>query len=314
MTSLNAGLVVSLANPKDDLQSIQEAERLGVPTVWSTVGGANVDAVSVFTAAAAAAVTDSIVFGTSIVPTYPRHPVVLASQALALEGLAPGRLRLGIGPSHRPTIEGGFGIPMGKPLAHLREYLTVLRSLLWTGKVDFHGQYYQVEMELPPALSPVRTPIPISALGVNAFRLAGEIADGAISWIAPVPYLVSTALPALAEGARRGERDMPPLIGHVPVAISRDREAVRDAGARMFGGYGRLPFYADMFDAAGFPVENGRLSVAAIDEIVVSGSPDEVRARLETVHGEGIKELLISHVPVQNAAAELAELSRILAS
>ena len=311
MTSLNAGLVISLANPRDDLQSIQEAERLGVPTVWSTVGGANVDAVSVFTAAAA--VTDSIVFGTSIVPTYPRHPVVLASQALALEGLAPGRLRLGIGPSHRPTIEGGFGISMGKPLAHLREYLTVLRSLLWTGKVDFHGEYYQVEMELPPALSPVRTPIPISALGVNAFRLAGEVADGAISWIAPVPYLVSTALPALADGAQRGGRDMPPLIGHVPVALSSDREAVRDAGARMFGSYGRLPFYANMFNAAGFPVENGRLSTAAIDEIVVSGSPDEVRARLERIHDEGIGELLISHVPIRNVHDERHELSRIIA-
>lgn len=311
MTSLTAGLVISLANPRNDLRNIQEAEKLGVPTVWSTVGGANLDAVSVFTAAAA--VTDSIVFGTSIVPTYPRHPVVLASQALALEGLAPGRLKLGIGPSHRPTIEGGFGIPMGKPLSHLREYLTVLRSLLRTGKVDFQGEYFRVTIELPTTLNPTRTPIPISALSVNAFRLAGEIADGAISWIAPVPYLVSTGLSALAEGAKRGDRNVPPLIGHVPVAISSDRDAVREAGMKMFGGYGRLPFYANMFDAAGFPVENGRLSYRAIDELVVSGSPDEVRARLETIQGEGIGELLISPVPVRNAQDELVELSRLIA-
>jgi len=303
---------MSLADPRDGLRKIQEAERMGVQRVWSTVGGANVDAVSVFTAAAAT--TERIGFGTSIVPTYPRHPVVLASQAMALEGFAPGRLRLGIGSSHRPTIEGGFGIPMGKPLDHLREYLTVLRSLLWTGKVDFRGEYYQVEMELPPTLDPVTTPIPISALGVNAFRLAGEIADGAISWIAPVSYLVSAGLPALAEGAERGDRARPPLIGHVPVAISSDREAVRDAAAKMFGNYGRLPFYANMFEAAGFPVENGRLSPMAIDEIVVSGSPDQVHARLEMIHGEGIDELLISHVPVANAPDELQELSRILAT
>lgn len=310
MTTLNAGLVVSLADARDGLRKIQDAERLGVQRVWSTVGGANVDAVSVFTAAAA--ITGTIGFGTSIVPTYPRHPVVLASQALALEDLAPGRLRLGIGPSHRPTIEGGFGLPMGKPLDHLREYLTVLRSLLWTGKVDFHGEYFHVVMELPPTLRPTTTPIPISALGVNAFRLAGEIADGAISWIAPVPYLVSTALPALAGGARDGNREMPPLIGHVPVAISSDRSAVREAAARMFGNYGRLPFYASMFDAAGFPVENGRLSAAAIDELIVSGSPDQVRTRLETIQREGIGELLISHVPVGDAAAEERELSRVI--
>lgn len=311
MTSLNAGLVVSLANPRDDLRTIQDIERLGVQTVWSTVGGANVDAVSVF--AAAAAVTDTIAFGTSIVPTYPRHPVVLASQALTLEGFAPGRLRLGIGPSHRPTIEGGFGIPMGKPLSHLREYLAVLRSLLWTGKVDFHGEYYRVVMELPATLRPVTTPIPISALGVNAFRLAGEIADGAISWIAPVPYLVTTALPALVEGAQRGDRDVPPLIGHVPVAISTDRDAVRESGMKMFGNYGRLPFYANMFDAAGFPVENGRLTHRAIDELIVSGSSDEVRAQLEGIQAEGIDELLISPVPIRNATEERQELSRIIA-
>jgi len=312
MTTLNAGLVVSLADPRDGLRKIQEAERLGVQRVWSTVGVANVDAVSLFTAAAAT--TGTISFGTSIVPTYPRHPIVLASQALALEGLAPGRLRLGIGPSHRPTIEGGFGIPMGKPLDHLREYLTVLRSLLWTGQVDFHGDYFHAVMELPPALEPTMTPIPISALGVNAFRLAGEIADGAISWIAPVPYLVSTALPALAEGAQDRNRDIPPLIGHVPVAISSDRNAVREAAARMFGNYGRLPFYANMFEAAGFPVENDRLSTAAIDELIVSGSPDEVGTRLETIQREGIGELLISHVPVMDAATEERELSRVIAA
>jgi len=69
-----------------------------------------------------------------------------------------------------------------------------------------------------------------------------------------------------------------------------------------------------MFDAAGFPVENGRLSAAAIDELVVSGSPDEVRARLETIQREGIGELLISHVSVEDAAAEERELSRIIAA
>jgi alkanesulfonate monooxygenase SsuD/methylene tetrahydromethanopterin reductase-like flavin-dependent oxidoreductase (luciferase family) len=178
--------------------------------------------------------------------------------------------------------------------------------------VDFHGEYYQVSMELPTTLAPVKTPIPISALSVNAFRLAGEIADGAISWIAPVPYLVSTALPALAEGAERGDRDVPPLIGHVPVAISNDRDAVREAGMRMFGSYGRLPFYANMFEAAGFPVENGRLTHRTIDELVVSGTPEEVRTRLETIQAEGITELLISSVPVENAQNEFAELAGII--
>src|SRR3954470_11184268 len=131
MPTLRSGLVIRRPDPAATLAAIEQAEARGVPAVWSTVGGAAPDAVTLF--AAAAAPTERILLGTSIVPPYPRHPVALASQALAIEGLAPGRLRLGIGPSHRPTMEGALGLPMGTPLDHLREYLTVLRGLLWEG-------------------------------------------------------------------------------------------------------------------------------------------------------------------------------------
>ncbi|MDP8923171.1 MAG: LLM class flavin-dependent oxidoreductase [Chloroflexota bacterium] len=114
MAVLRAGLVIRRPDPAATLAAIARAEEVGVPAVWSTVGGTNPDAVTLF--AAAAARTTRIGLGTAIVPTYPRHPIVLASQALVLAALAPGRLRLGIGPSHRPTIEGMFGLPMGKPL------------------------------------------------------------------------------------------------------------------------------------------------------------------------------------------------------
>ena len=86
-------------------------------------------------------------------------------------------VRLGIGTSHRPTIEGAYGIPMGKPLAHLREYLTILRSLLWEGKAEFSGTYFSVRTALPEHVPAPKIPVPISALRQNAFRLAGELAD-----------------------------------------------------------------------------------------------------------------------------------------
>ena len=81
--------------------------------VWSTAGGTAADAVTMF--AVAAARTTRINLGTSVVPTYPRHPIVLAAQALAIAAFAPGRFRLGVGPSHRPTIEGMFGLPFDTP-------------------------------------------------------------------------------------------------------------------------------------------------------------------------------------------------------
>ena len=71
------------------------------------------------TIAAAAEKTSTVNLGTSIIPTYPRHPLVIAQQALAVHAIAPGRLRLGIGPSHRFIIEDMYGLRHSKPLAHL---------------------------------------------------------------------------------------------------------------------------------------------------------------------------------------------------
>ena len=57
-------------------------------------------------------------------------------------------MRLGIGPSHRFIIENIYGLQHGKPLAHLREYVEVLRTAFWAGKISHHGQYYNVEAML----------------------------------------------------------------------------------------------------------------------------------------------------------------------
>lgn len=311
MATLRAGLVIRRPNPAATLAAIERAEASGLDAVWSTVGGAAPDAVTLF--AAAAVRTTRITLGTSIVPTYPRHPAALASQALAIAGLAPGRFRLGIGPSHRPTIEGAFGIPMGTPLDHLREYLTVLRDLLWDGRTDFAGTYYTVRLALPPTITPPQTPLLISALRANAFRLAGEIADGAISWVCPIPYLVGTALPAMQAGAEAANRPVPPLVGHVPVAMSTDQQAVRAAARAQLGMYGRLPFYARMFADAGFPVgSDGAMPDALLDSLVVAGTPETVRARLEAIQAAGIDELIVTHIPIADGDAEEAALNSIL--
>src|SRR5262249_21349966 len=190
------GMVVYGRDAAAAVATILAAEAAGVRQVWMTQATPAPDTLTLF--AAAAALTTSVRLGTAIVPTYPRHPLVLAQQALALDDLAPGRLRLGIGPSHRPTIEGVYGIPMTAPLEHLREYVTVLRAALWERTVDHHGRFYTFKTELPRA---PRTPILISALREGAFQLAGEVADGAISWLCPIPYLLEKALPALHAGA-----------------------------------------------------------------------------------------------------------------
>ena len=177
------------------------------------------------TLAAATTKTSTIRLGTSIVPTYPRHPLVMAQQALSINDIAPGRLRLGIGPSHQSIIEGIYGLRQTTPLAHLREYVNVLHTVLWEGKVDHHGQFFNVKVSLPHTS---QIPILISTLGMKAFQLAGEIADGALSFMCPVQYLIRTAIPTLHTEQLQLPIDnqLLPLVAHVSVALSQDRDSV----------------------------------------------------------------------------------------
>jgi F420-dependent oxidoreductase-like protein len=312
MTTLNAGLVIRRGTAGDMVEQIKVAEARGVGAIWSTIGGPVADPVTAY--AAAAVQTERVMLGTAVVPTYPRHPFALAAEAMALNDLAPGRLRLGIGTSHRPNIEGSYGLPMGKPLAHLREYLTILRALLWEGKTEFKGDYFTVNTALPEGVPAPKIPVPISALRQNAFRLAGELADGAISWVTPVDYLVQTAIPAMDEGAAKSGRQRPPLIAHVPVAVATDRDKARNAFRKQFSVYGQLPFYAAMFEDAGYPVTpSGEMTDGLVETLAVVGDAAEIRSRLEAIRGRGIDELLISPVFVEDQESELETLSRILA-
>ena len=291
------------------LDAIRRAETRGVPMLWSTTTPQVPDTLTLF--AAAAISTERIGLGTAVVPTYPRHPTVVATQVLALDQLAPGRLRLGVGPSHRPTIEGALGIPMDHPLDHLREYVTVLRALLNDGAVEFEGTYFRVRSKL---VAPAPVPIYISALRVGAFRLAGEVADGAISWLCPLPYLQQTAIPAMHAAAAHAGRAAPRMIAHVPVAMIADPEQARELGRRRIRGYARMPFYARMFADAGYPVEaDGSMPDELLDHLVIAGDDVAVRERLAAALANGIDELLVMLIPGDDPAGEEERLSAILA-
>jgi F420-dependent oxidoreductase-like protein len=272
-----------------------------------TQGPTSLDSLTVN--AAAISRTQRIRFGTSIVPTYPRHPLALAQQAATVDALSPGRLRLGVGTSHRPAIEGTYGIPMVTPLAHLREYVAVLRAILWTGEVDHQGPFVTARATLD---QPPRLPILIAALGEEAYRLAGEVSDGAISWNSPPSYLRDVALPALRAGAATAGRETPPLVAHVWVAVSDDPEAVATTAKQALLVYGRLPFYASMFAAAGYPVEDGVVSDALVDQLVVQGDESTVIQRLTELLDSGLNELLLTIVPAGDVAAAQTRLFQLI--
>lgn len=308
MKNLLIGVHVARPNPRKLVDGIVDAERAGIQCAWLTTGATAPDPLAVF--AAAAVETDHILLGTSILPTFPRHPLAAVQGALVVDSLAPGRLRLGVGPSHRPTIEGTWGIPFDRPLEHLHEYLIILRAALKEGKVDFDGKRIRAHAQLP---GPTQVEVMASALRPKSFELCGELADGAISWVCPLPYLRNVALPALKQGAARAHRETPPLVAHVPVAVSKDVDAVRQAAVRQLGHYPRLPFYAQMFTDAGFPqAKEGKLSDRLIDALVVYGDSEEVKRRLRQLPSFGANELLAMPILPQGDDQAMAKTFAVL--
>ena len=276
------------------IDGIRDLEQRGIPAAWFTMGGSGgTDPITTF--AAAAVQTERVKLGTSIVPTWPRHPVIAAQQALALTQLAPGRFRLGVGPSHQQSIERTYGIPFHTPLANLREYLLITRSLLHRGQVQFEGHHYRAYTSFPTPAPDV--PVMASALRSRSFEMCGELADGAISWICPEHYLRDVALPALQRGAQQAGRLPPPLVAHVPICVHDDRLEAIAAVRDQFGRYTQMPFYARMLEAAGFSeVEGQPWSDAMVTAVAAIGNEHDVAERLDGMFGWGAGELLFSVV------------------
>jgi F420-dependent oxidoreductase-like protein len=303
------GLVVDGINAAAAAKTIAAAEAAGVAQIWMAQPPFWPDTLT--TLAAAATKTSTICLGTSIVPTYPRHPLVMAQQALSLYDIAPSRLRLGIGPSHQAIIEGIYGLPQPAPLAHLREYVNVLRTALWEGKVDHHGKFFNVKVSMSHT---AQVPVLISTLGMKAFQLAGEIADGALSWACPVPYLIRTGIPALHTAAAAANRQSaPPLVAYISVALSQDRDTVLAAGHQLLDMYAKFPFYAKMFADAGFPLTGGqKVPDSLVDSLIVSGNEDTVAAQFTKLLAAGLDELMVTLVPIKDAVDEITRLMHLI--
>ncbi len=177
----------------------RSAEAWGYESLWVTHGGGR-DSFVVLSAYAQA--TRTIGLGNGVVPIYPRHPVALAQEALTLAELSGGRFRLGIGVSHRPTMEGGLGLDMGEPLKVMREYVAVLRAAL-SGRVEHVGARYRVSWTSALPKLPAPPPLFLAGLSAVMLELAGEIADGVVLWLCAPAYIREVAQPAIAAGRRK---------------------------------------------------------------------------------------------------------------
>lgn len=286
------GLVANQADTASTLQLIERADAFGIPAAWLIMASSSPDSLTTF--AAAVARTQQIKFGTAIVTIWPRHPLVLAQQAMVIAALAPGRLRLGIGPGGA-GVSQIYGVAYERPLAHMREYIAILKTLVTQGEVNFDGRYFRAHARFA---QPLNAPVLASALQRGSFELCGEVADGALTWVCPSAYLRAVGLPALQAGAQKAGRAAPPLIAHVPIAAHENAAEVYEAVRAQLGIYPRLPYYQQMFAAAGFPeAREGRWSERMIEAVVVHGDEASMRQKVAEIFAMGIAEIMAHPVP-----------------
>jgi alkanesulfonate monooxygenase SsuD/methylene tetrahydromethanopterin reductase-like flavin-dependent oxidoreductase (luciferase family) len=255
----------------------QRAEAWGYESLWVTHGYGR-DSFLVLSAYAQA--TRFIGLGNGVVPIYPRHPVAMAQEALTLAELSAGRFRLGVGVSHRPTMEGSLGLDMGKPLEVMREYVAILRAAL-TGRVEHTGARYRVNWTSGLPRLPGQPPILLAGLSAKMLELSGEIADGAVLWLCAPTYIRDVAIPAIARGRQKVGKSLEgfEVVAAVPVALTDEVGATSALFKEELTRYLALPFYRAMLTASGFGEE-----LAAFDsDKARSASPGRaVPARLVT--------------------------------
>jgi len=240
-----------------------------------------VDALTVFPAVAAEA--PGLEFGTAVIPTFPRHPTMLAGQALTTQAVLGDRdLVLGIGLSHQPVIEGMLGMSFDRPIRHLIDYLSVLQPLLEDGAVDHDGEAFTAHVSTPRPGD--RTPsVMVAALGEQALRVAGRRTDGTILWMVGPHTIEDHIRPRLTAAADEVGRPAPRIACSLPVTVTDDAEAVREAASQVFAIYGQLPSYRAMLDREG---------ARHPGDVAIIGTEDEVAAGLEGLAAAGATDFL----------------------
>jgi 5,10-methylenetetrahydromethanopterin reductase len=219
-----------------------------------------------------------IELGTAVVPTYPRHPMMLAQQALTVQAATGGRLCLGIGLSHQIVVESMWGLPFTKPVRHLREYLEVLMPLLEGRSVAFDGEDFRVHgaVDVPGGSRPV---VLVAALGAQMLRVSGTLADGTTTWCVGPKVLGELTIPTIRQAAADAGRPEPRIHCTLPVLVTDDVDGARKRAAQLFAVYDQLPSYKTMMDREGVDGPGG---------IAIVGSESEVRDQVRALADLGV--------------------------
>jgi len=310
---------------QDQLEIVQEAERLGFDSVWAAEAYGS-DAATVL--GWIAAQTSTIRIGSAIFQMPARSAAMTAMTAATLDNLSDGRFILGLGTSGPQVAEGWHGQRFGRQLQRTREYVDVVRQALRRERLEYHGE--TIELPLPDGpgkalkltIGPVqeRIPIYIAAIGPRNTELVGEIGDGLLPMMF-APEHADTALAPLREGQRKAGRDpdsvavCPSVNVHIGPDPDRGAETMmRGFTALYVGGMGSREknFYNAAVTRYGFGEAAKQIqdlyldgkkaeAMAAVppellDAVALFGSREHVAERLRAHAAAGVDTVVVTPV------------------
>lgn len=232
--------------------------------------------------------TQRIGLGTAVTPTYPRHPTAIAQQALTTAAACGNRFTLGIGLSHKLVIEDMLGLSYARPARHMKEYLSVLMPLARREACNFEGEQYQVRglaLDIPGA---ERLPVLVAALGPAMLKLASEMADGTSTWMVGPKTMAGHIVPGIRQAAKA-----PQVVAGLPIVLTTQVDAAREAIAKSLAIYGQLPSYRAMLDKEG---------AAGPADIALVGDENALRGDIKRFEDAGVTDFNAAIMGVEEGA------------
>ncbi|MFG3343921.1 LLM class F420-dependent oxidoreductase [Streptomyces sp. NPDC048018] len=225
--------------------------------------------------------------GTSAIPLFGRHPLLVSSQAQTAQAATGGRYHLGLALGTPHLTETAFGLPYRRPIGLLREFLTALRPLLETGQADFHGELLTATTPYSAAVPGAQPPVPVlvAAMGPQAVRVSGELADGILPFLAGPRALGEHIVPAVTAAAQAAGRPAPRVVALVPGAVTADPEGVRQRAAEALALYERIPSYRRALDLSG---------ADRAADLAVLGDEETVAAEVRRYRDAGATEVVFT--------------------
>ncbi|MBV1879568.1 MAG: TIGR03564 family F420-dependent LLM class oxidoreductase [Pseudomonadales bacterium] len=269
-------------NLKNLINAAKTYEEKGFPTLWM-IQAFDLDSINALSIVGQ--VTKNMELGTAVVPTFPRHPVTLAQQALTAAAAADGRFTLGIGLSHKMMIENMLGLSYAKPARHMREYLSVLAPLLKGERVNYEGDLYRVKAGVNIADAPTPVPLLLAALGPLMLKLAGRHCDGTITWLVGPNTLENHIVPSIHSAADEAGRGSPRIVAGLPILLTDDADATRASLVDKFKFYDAMPSYRAMLDREG---------VASAANVALLGDEQQLDTAIARLEGIGITDFRAS--------------------